>query len=143
MSTHIPAALEALVRERAGDVCEYCRLPQIWQEARFHVDHIRPRKVGGQTAAGNLALACVSCSLRKAARTHAIDPQTLKQTRLFHPRRHRWAEHFQWTHRWHIVGTTAFGRATIIALRMNRFDIVRVRRRLARIDEFPPEAVIG
>jgi len=66
MSEHIPAALVKLVRERAREVCEYCLLPQKSQEAAFHVDHIRPRAAQGATRAENLALACVTCSLKKA-----------------------------------------------------------------------------
>src|SRR5207253_8861860 len=74
MSLHIPAALAALVRRRARGVCEYCRLPQRSQEANFHVDHIDPRAGGGRMVLENLALACVTCSLKKAARTYARDP---------------------------------------------------------------------
>jgi hypothetical protein len=32
--------LRRLVRQRAGDRCEYCRLPQEGQEATFHLDHV-------------------------------------------------------------------------------------------------------
>jgi 5-methylcytosine-specific restriction endonuclease McrA len=53
------AALERLVRERAGSRCEYCRLPQIGSRAPFEIDHIIPRKHHGRTVAGNLALSCV------------------------------------------------------------------------------------
>jgi 5-methylcytosine-specific restriction endonuclease McrA len=75
MSDRIPASLARLVRKRARDACEYCRLPQSSQEATFHVDHIRPSAADGATTVENLALACVTCSLRKAARTEARDPQ--------------------------------------------------------------------
>lgn len=61
----IPAALRDDVVLRAGDRCEYCRLSQAGQEAAFHVDHVVPRVAGGATVLDNLALACVSCSLRK------------------------------------------------------------------------------
>ena len=50
MSGHIPAQLVRQVRERAGDVCEYCRVPQASQEATFHVDHILPSIMGGATS---------------------------------------------------------------------------------------------
>jgi 16S rRNA G1207 methylase RsmC len=49
MSVHIPAILARLVRKRAGNACEYCRLPQSSQEATFHVDHIRPAVAQGAT----------------------------------------------------------------------------------------------
>ena len=57
-----------LIENRAGGRCEYCGLAQEGQEATFHIDHIMPRAAGGPTVAENLAVACVSCSLRKAAR---------------------------------------------------------------------------
>jgi 5-methylcytosine-specific restriction endonuclease McrA len=61
----IPAALADLVRLRARGRCEYCQLSQLGQEAAFHIDHIIPRAANGPTVETNLALACVSCSLRK------------------------------------------------------------------------------
>jgi 5-methylcytosine-specific restriction endonuclease McrA len=67
MST-ISAALRRLVIQRAGDRCEYCGLSQLGQVATFHIDHITPVAANGATVAENLALACVSCSLKKAAR---------------------------------------------------------------------------
>lgn len=33
-------AVRNLVRQRAGNRCEYCRLPQAAVDATFHVDHI-------------------------------------------------------------------------------------------------------
>ena len=43
MSEHIQGALARAVRDRAGNICEYCHLPQLLQEAAFHIDHISPR----------------------------------------------------------------------------------------------------
>ena len=72
----IPALLRKLVIRRAGNICEYCHLSQKGQEATFHLDHIKPIDSGGETIAENLALACVSCSLRKGAKETAIDSET-------------------------------------------------------------------
>jgi HNH endonuclease len=94
MSGHIPTSLQRRVRLRAGDRCEYCRLAQAGQEATFHIHHVVPRAASGATVLENLALACVSCSLRKGARTTAIDPTTGEAMQLFHPRFHPWSEHF-------------------------------------------------
>ena len=140
MSDHIPAGLTRLVRRRAGDLCEYCRLPQWSQEATFHVDHVRPVASGGPTAADNLALACVTCSLRKGARTRARDPQTGTVALLFHPRRHVWETHFRWSRAWRVIGRTATGRATVVALGMNRTAVVRIRQIWAVLGHFPPPA---
>jgi hypothetical protein len=137
MSGHIPAVQVRLVRRRAGEVCEYCLLPQVSQEATFHVDHIQPLASQGPTRPDNLALACVTCSLKKAARTRARDPRTGRLVPLFHPRRHRWTDHFRWTSTWRLAGRTPTGRATITALGMNRPAIIAIRRTLADLGRFP------
>ncbi len=56
------AELREFVRRRAGDRCEYCRLPQEFSELRFHVEHIIPRQHGGTDDPGDLALACPDCN---------------------------------------------------------------------------------
>jgi 5-methylcytosine-specific restriction endonuclease McrA len=71
MSEHIAASLARLIRKRARDICEYCHLPQSSQEATFHVDHVLPVSARGPTTADNLALACVTCSLRKTPKGRA------------------------------------------------------------------------
>jgi 5-methylcytosine-specific restriction endonuclease McrA len=132
MSEHIPAALVRVVRDRAGRICEYCHLPQVLQEAAFHIDHISPRSDSGPSHTDNLALACVTCSLKKAARTNARDPLTKKLAPLFHPRRDRWSDHFRWSGN-KLIGRTATGRATIHALAMNRPAIVAIRQALTEL----------
>ena len=129
--------LRELVRHRAGNRCEYCGLSQAGQEAVFHVDHIRPVAAGGATARENLALACVSCSLRKGARASAIDPESGQTVALFHPRREVWREHFRWDDAL-VQGLTATGRATIAALRMNRPVAVALREEEAHWHRHPP-----
>jgi len=104
----VPARLHRLVLQRAGARCEYCGLSQEGQEASFHVDHIVPKASQGPTRADNLALACVSCSLRKEARRSAVDPTSGRKVALFHPRRQRWRDHFRWA-RVRILGLTRRG----------------------------------
>jgi len=137
--SHVPARLVRQVRKRAGDLCEYCRLPQSCQEATFHIDHVTPRGAGGETIVDNLALACVTCSLKKAARTHAIDGRTKRKARLFNPRTQSWERHFEWTRTWRIRGRTATGRVTVTALGMNRPAIIAIRQLLAEAERFPPD----
>ena len=122
----IPAFLQRLVLRRAKGRCEYCRLSQAGQEATFHIDHIIPQTAGGKTSADNLALACVSCSLRKGARQAFWDAQTKTEVRLFHPRQDRWDEHFVWEDT-QLIGLTDIARATIAALDMNRPLILAIR----------------
>jgi hypothetical protein len=127
MSEAIPAALRTLVIRRAGERCEYCGLSQAGQEAAFHIDHIVPRAAGGETTEANLALACVGCSLHKAARQTAKDPTDGFEVPLFNPRAQQWGDHFRWEGEV-AVGLTATGRATIIALKTNRPLVVAIRR---------------
>ena len=132
----IPAVLRAAVTRRAGDRCEYCGLAQAGQEAAFHIDHVIPRAAGGTTTEGNLAFACVSCSLHKAARQTAIDPDGGTEVPLFNPRTQRWSDHFRWDGE-SVVGTTATARATIAALKMNRPLILAIRREEAARGRHP------
>ena len=138
MSSRIPAHLAREIRERAGNVCEYCLLPQKSQEATFHIDHVVPLSRGGPTTLNNLALACVTCSLRKAARHRVRDPQTGRLVPLFNPRTENWADHFAIARRWRLVGRSQTGRATITALGMNRVAVVTLRRELVQLGRYPP-----
>jgi hypothetical protein len=135
----IPQSVQRRVRLRAGNCCEYCRVPQAGQEATFHIDHILPRRAGGPTKLDNLALACVSCSLRKGARVDAPDPETQTPAAMFNPRTQVWAEHFEAAADGFLLGKTSTGRACVVLLRMNRAVAVeiRVRSRSSGPDHLP------
>ncbi|HKQ48067.1 MAG TPA: HNH endonuclease signature motif containing protein [Phycisphaerae bacterium] len=105
--------------ERDGGRCRYCRLAQFGHGATFHIDHIIPRSKGGATHMENLALQCPHCSLRKANRTEATDPQTSDLVPLFSPLLDRWDEHFKLSADATLVGLSSSGRATIAALGLN------------------------
>lgn len=122
----ISPSLHAEVVLRAGNRCEYCQLSQLGQEATFHIDHVVPRAAGGPTTTDNLALACVSCSLRKWAKQTATDPDTGAEVPLFNPRTQSWDEHFRWDGV-RVVSLTPTGRATVTALDMNRPLIIAIR----------------
>jgi hypothetical protein len=125
--SELTAALRDAVLIRAARRCEFCQLAQAGQEAAFHIDHIVPRAADCSTTEHNLALACVSCSLHKAAKQTGIDPESGQQSALYNPRTQRWSEHFRWDGEL-AIGVTAIGRATISALRMNRPLILAIRR---------------
>jgi hypothetical protein len=74
------------VRQRAGNRCEYCGLPQDASALRFHIEHIIARQHGGNDDTMNLALACPECNYQKGTNLSGIDPDTGKTTLLFHPR---------------------------------------------------------
>lgn len=128
----VPLSYQRRIRLRAGNRCEYCGIPQAGQEATFHIDHVLPRRVGGPTTLENLALSCVSCSLRKGARTEARDPHTGEMASVFNPRAHRWEEHFELADDFLILGKTSIGRGSVALLRMNRPVAVEIRQRVAQ-----------
>lgn len=133
----IPASLRRLVIERANSRCEYCQISQTGQVATFHIDHVVPVVAGGQTAADNLALACVSCSLRKGARQILEDRETGERVPIFNPRQQRWNEHFAWNDV-QIYGLTATGRATVEALDLNRPIMIAIRAEEKLLGRHPP-----
>jgi len=129
------SALRSLVRHRAGDVCEYCRLPQTASPiVRFHVEHIIARQHGGTTEPDNLALACNYCNFHKGPNIAGLDSDSGQLVPLFHPRQHRWSEHFAWEGTV-IVGHTPIGRATVQLLAMNQWERVEVRENLQALGE--------
>ncbi len=128
-------ALRSLVRRRAGDVCEYCRLPQASSRIiRFHVEHIIARQHGGLSEANNLALACSCRNFHKGPNVAALDPDSGRLVPLFNPRQHRWSGHFAWEGTV-VVGLTPIGRATVELLAMNQWERVEVRENLQSLAE--------
>jgi hypothetical protein len=125
------------VRRRAGDACEYCRMPQVYYPTVvFPIDHITARQHGGRTVTGNLALSCLHCNSYKGPNIASIDQVTRKLTKLFNPRRHKWARHFRWSGPY-IVGRTAVGRVTVAVLSMNDMEVIEVRESLIEEGVFP------
>lgn len=122
--------LQRLVRERAGDCCEYCHLSQHDDSFfRFPIDHIIAEQHGGRTIASNLALSCYRCNLHKGPNIAGSDRETGKLVPLFHPRRHKWEHHFAWDGP-RLIGRTAIGRVTIAILAINHPDAIAQRETL-------------
>jgi hypothetical protein len=112
-------------------------MPQVYYPTPFQNDHILARVHGGPTALHNLALACLHCNSHKGTNIAGIDPKTRKISRLFNPRRQRWARHFSWDGRL-LVGRTPIGRATIDVLNMNGVFLVQLREGLMDEGLFHP-----
>jgi 5-methylcytosine-specific restriction endonuclease McrA len=113
------AAMRKLVRERAGERCEYCRLPQsALPFATFHVEHVIAIQHGGSDEDLNLALACDRCNAFKGSNLSGVDPETESIVRLFNRRSDTWQDHFV-AEGTTIVGRTVTGRATVHLLQMN------------------------
>lgn len=116
-----------LVRDLAGNCCEYCLLPQSLSPlASLQLEHVIPKKHGGDDGLENLALACIDCNLHKGTNVAGFDPVTGELTELYHPRRHVWSDHFRRDGAF-IEGNTAIGRTTILVLSLNSEEQVQLR----------------
>jgi HNH endonuclease len=94
----------------------------------MQLDHLQPYWEGGPTDEFNLWLACVDCNNARSDRTTGIDPATKIVVPLFNPRDDVWREHFEWTEEGRlVVGLTPIGRATVVALNLNRETLVNSR----------------
>lgn len=105
----------------------------------MEVEHIVPESRGGSTTLDNLWLACSLCNRHKGDRTTAEDPASGQVVPLFNPRLQVWSEHFSWIDSGaRIAGLTAVGRATVIALHLNRPVLVHARVRWIEAGWHPP-----
>lgn len=139
MSRKLSAAIREQVRQRANCLCEYCHTNERWQYVRFTVDHLIPVDEAGEDALENLALACFHCNRRKSNKQSAIDATTGQLTPLFHPRQHRWSDHFIWSaDGLRIVPRTAIGRVTIEVLELNRERVLQIRAADVSVRRHPP-----
>jgi hypothetical protein len=103
------------------------------------MDHILPSSLGGSDERENLAACCYRCNEFKGAKITANDPVTNESISLFNPRLQRWLDHFQWANGGtHIIGITAIGRATVLALRLNNEDVVQARAIWISLSWHPP-----
>lgn len=133
----IDLATRQRVLRRAGRRCEYCRLHEDDDPLfTFHIEHIIAKQHGGTDVPSNLALACHQDNLHKGPNLTGIDPVTNKLTKLFNPRRHKWARHFRWDGPT-LVGRTAVGRATVAVLGMNLSHRVTLRQELIAAGRLP------
>jgi hypothetical protein len=124
----VDAATRTMVRQRAGDRCEYCRARQEdFDYFTFHVEHIVPRQHDGTDDPQNLCLACPECNAAKGPNLAGL--LRGKLVLLFNPRRQAWTRHFRWVGVV-LVGKTRCGRVTIRVLNINGPARVLVRRNL-------------
>lgn len=128
-------ATSALVRQRAGNRCEYCRLHQAAIVPRLHIEHVIARQHHGADDPSNLCLACDRCNLHKGPNLTGVDQQTQEIVPLFHPRRDVWSEHFQLRGA-RIIGRTSKGQVTVDLLQMNSIKRVVLRKHLLAEGKF-------
>jgi hypothetical protein len=133
-------ALRELVWRRAGNCCEYCRMPRRFDDTTFEIDHVIAGSHGGPTLASNLCLACFACNSFnfKGRNLNGRDLETKMTVSLFNPRRHKWHRHFRWEGP-RLVGRNAMRRATVATLRINLDHRAAYRQQLIDEGVFPPE----
>ncbi len=136
---YISVELRRQVRADAGSRCGYCHTPEAFTGMTLDIEHLVPEARGGPTIRENLWLACSRCNDFKSDRMDAVDPETGEPVSLYNPRTQVWTEHFTWSpDGTRILGLTASGRATVVALRMNNELIVAARRFWVEAGRWPP-----
>ncbi len=135
----IPHEIRNQVVAQFANRCGYCQSQQRLMGVALTIDHIIPQSLGGTSDLENLCQACWGCNLAKSDRTTAIDPHTGESVRLYHPNHQEWGEHFLWSETGcYIIGLTPAGRATVIALKLNRPQLVEARRYWVQAGWHPP-----
>jgi hypothetical protein len=130
-------SLRQYVRDRPGNQCEYCHVPDSAAlAAAFHVEHVIAKQHRGGDGPENRWWSCHRCNLKKGPNLSGRDPQTGNVVVLFHPRRQRWRRHFQWEGAM-LVGRTKTGRATVAVLDMNEPYRIALREALIDQEEWP------
>lgn len=139
MSAYIPVAVRREIETQFSQCCAYCHTAERLAAATFEVEHIVPLAAGGETVLANLCFSSPMCNRYKGARQTAVDPQTNNTVQLFHPQQDQWDDHFAWNEESsELIGLTETGRATIDALKINRSQLVRVRKMWVTLGEHPP-----
>ena len=111
--THVPAPMRRLVRQRAGNRCEYCGIHEDDTEFGCEVAHIISEKHLGRTDPDNLALTCFFCNRNKGADLGSMrSANDLVLVRFFNPRSDSWDDHFGFDDTLHVIPKTDIGRVT-------------------------------
>ena len=133
---HFSEGVRQAARERAASRCEYCRkLDADYLALNFEYDHALPKVAGGDNSLNNCVFSCSHCNSFKGIRIHARDPESNENVLLFNPRQMAWKDHFTWSNdKLEIMPLTATGRATVVALKLNR-EPMRQHRRSEQIIE--------
>lgn len=129
-------SVRALVAQRAGSCCEYCRLHEEDMFLSFEIDHIASVKHGGGNELENLAYSCPHCNNAKGSDLTTFLDAYDDIVGLFNPRKHSWADHFE-ADDGQITSKSRIGRATIKVLRFNEPDLVILRQLLSQAGRYP------
>lgn len=137
---YVPAALRQQVAERAKYRCKYCQSAERITSGPMHLEHILPVAKQGETILVNLAYSCARCNMHKWMHVDYRDPVSNEVVPLFNPRTEQWVHHFVWSSDGtRVIGRTAVGRATVLALHMNHATVVMSRSLWVSFTIHPPQ----
>jgi hypothetical protein len=134
--TYVPERLRREVRDAARGQCEYCLLDERLAGKPHEVDHIYAEKHGGETLLVNLCLSCFDCNRHKGSDLCSRDSESGEIVPLFHPRQHRWGDHFRLAGA-AIEPLTPLGRVTVRLLQFNEQERLEEREALLRLGKYP------
>ncbi len=135
----ISARLQRQVLEDAGHRCSFCQSDELLSGIPLSTEHLVPMAAGGLTVRENLWRSCCPCNELKGIQTRALDPESGETAPLFNPRTQTWNEHFRWDEQGAMmIGLTPMGRATVVALQLNRPMPAGARRRWVLVGWHPP-----
>ena len=124
----------------ADGYCEYCKSRDDFSTGFFEFDHIIPIADGGSNEFKNIARSCGLCNGNKSDKTNGFDTITQKEYPLFHPRKHKWEEHFRWSDDFtKMIALSPIGRVTIEVLELNRPNLINIRKALLILKKHPPK----
>jgi hypothetical protein len=129
-------SLRQQVAERAYHVCEYCLIHEDDVFWGFETDHVISRKHDGPTSLDNLAWTCACCNRNKGTDVGTVVGNPARLTRLFHPRRDAWAQHFV-LQQVEIDGLSDIGLGTSKLLKLNEDARLKERRGLQLVGRYP------
>jgi len=136
MTRKLTEALAHDAFERAGGICEYCRISIEDTYLGGEIDHILSLKHGGETQPSNLALACQPCNRRKGTDLGSISAASGILIRFFNPRTDLWSEHFRVNENAAIEPLSEIGDVTARILRFNDLDRLIERKGLIEIGQY-------
>ena len=136
MNRNISPKIRKLVAERATFRCEYCRVLEEDMFYSYQVEHIISLKHDGTSEPSNLAYACSICNQNKGSDLGTYLSESLRLTRLYHPRRDKWNAHFE-VEDGVISPKTKIGAATIKVLGLNNPDRIILRQVLTQANRYP------
>lgn len=138
-ASRVSVEIRRLVRNYANGCCEYCKSRDDCGSGSFNVEHILPAARSGSNELLNLAWSCSGCNSHKFVKIIGWDAVSEKLVPLFNPRSQQWPDHFYWDETLtQILGKTPTCRATIYELKMNRQQLINLRKGMILLGIHPP-----